>query len=62
MLPFTCFVNFLPFKAEFTVPLSPAKSGFSILNPVSSFIEPVKINLIKSAAPGKSAEAPKLIY
>jgi len=45
-----------------TVPLSPAKSGFSIVNPVSSFIEPVNTTLINLAAVGKSAEAPKLLY
>jgi len=61
-LPFTSLVNFLPLISELTVPLSPAKSGFSILKPVSSFIEPVKTTLTNSAGPGKSAEAPKLLY
>ncbi len=62
VLPLTVFVNVLPFKSEFTVPLSAANRGFSIEKPVSSFIEPVRTTFIKEACPGKSALAPKLLY
>ena len=57
-----CFVNVLPEISEFTVPLSAANRGFSIENPLSSFIEPVRTSLIYSAATGTSALAPKLLY
>ena len=61
-LPTTVFVNFLPDISELTVPLSPTKSGFSIVNPESSFIEPVNTNFKCVADAGISADAPKLAY
>ena len=62
VLPFTSTSTFFCFKDSSTSPFAPANNGFSIVNPVSSFTEPDKITLTKSAAPGKSADAPKLLY